>query len=102
MRILKSLWSNWRGLLAERESGTAIALFRICVGLTILAAVGRTVIAGLAPVVWLDAADGGLLPLLEQPWQVQALGGLSPAVMWFFVAANLLLALLMVLGLGGR
>lgn len=88
--------------LSVRETGTAIALFRIGVGLTILAAVGRTVVHGLAPAVWLDAADGGMLPLGEQPWLVEALGGLSPQTMWLVVGANLFLAALLTLGLGGR
>jgi len=94
--------SALQGMVRRRESGTALALFRIGVGLTILCSVGRTVLYGLAPAVWLDADDGGLLPLGEPPWQIELLGGLTPQTMWGLVGVTLFFALLVTLGLGGR
>ena len=102
VRFVRRIWTAWTALLSRRESGTAIALFRIALGTTVLASVGRTVVAGLAPAVWLDARDGGWLPLEDQSWLIEAMGGLSPATMWTLVGMNIGLALCVIVGFGGR
>lgn len=97
------LWSRWVALLERRETGEALALFRIAVGLTCLYTIGSVVAAGLVPVLWLDKAHGGYRAYGEHTWWlVDALGGPTPTVVWGLVAVALSSSCALVLGLFPR
>jgi len=98
----RGLWGRWAALLAEREAGTSVALFRIACGLCLLGSVGSVVVYGMVPVIWLSPADGGLGNSGEGSRLFQLLGGARPATVWAVVAATLFLGLLLALGGGGR
>ncbi len=100
--LRRGFWGRWAALLAERETGTSLALFRIGCGLCILYAIGSVVLAGMVPVIWLGPADGGLATEINGSRLFQWLGGVHPGTVWVVVAATLLLGLLLALGAGGR
>ena len=93
---------RWVEATDATESATAFALFRIAIGLVTLYTIGDVAARGLAPVLWVGAAHGGLLPLTEVPWLFHALGGATPAVTRGLVGAALVGAALVTLGVGGR
>jgi len=102
LRAIGRSWSRFVAWMGETEDATALALFRIGVGLCVIFTVGAMVERGLVEVLWIDEAFGGLRPLGRGPWLVAWLGGPTPGVVWSFVAVSLASAVLMVLGLGGR
>src|SRR5262245_23831974 len=97
-----SLWKHWTSLLRERERGTSLALFRIAVGLTVLATLGDIVLRGVAPAIWLDTAYGGYRTLGEPPWLFGLLGGVTPATLWGMIALAAASAFTLTLGLFAR
>ena len=96
----------WRVLverLAHREPGTPLALFRIAVGLVLGLSLLDLVLSGAAPLVLLDAADGGMVTLQPSNLQWRWLGlAHTPATVWSLLAGSLGLSVLLVVGLGGR
>jgi hypothetical protein len=94
-------WGRWVALLAEREAGTALALFRIACGLSLLYSVGSVALHGMVPVIWLPPGEG-FATTREGPWLFQQFGGLTPTTAWLTVTVTLLAGLLLVLGGGGR
>ena len=98
----RGLWGRWAALLAERETGTSLALFRIACGTCLLYAIGSVVLHGMVPVIWLGPADGGLGPGGEGPLLFRLLGGVHPGTLWVVVTATLALGALLALGVGGR
>src|SRR5262249_24139651 len=95
-------WARWVRFLDQREPATALALFRIACALGILGAVGSIVLHGLVPVIWYDAADGGLFNIAENPpWLFRLLGGVTPFLVWAVVITALVSGLLLFLGLLG-
>jgi hypothetical protein len=95
------LWARWVSLLAEREPGTSLALFRIACGLCLLGSVGSVAWHGLVPVLWLGPSDGGYTTP-STPWLFRHLGGVHPGTVWPVVAGTLLCGLALAAGLGGR
>jgi hypothetical protein len=95
-------WARWVRFLAHRETGEALALFRIACGLCVLGAVGSVVLDGLAPVLWLNRADGGYRDFPDPPWLFHLLGGLTPTTLQVVVAVALVCGLMLVAGLGAR
>jgi hypothetical protein len=95
-------WGRWVALLAEREAGTSLVLFRIGCGCTVLWSVGSVALSGMVPVLWLGPADGGFATAGDGAWPFRWLGGVTPATVWPAVAVTLLAGLLLVLGGGGR
>jgi hypothetical protein len=98
----RGLWSRWVALMAERENGTSLALFRAACGVSVLWSVGSVVLGGMVPVIWLGPADGGYGPVGEGPRLFQWLGGVTPTTVWGVVAVTLLAGLLLLIGGGGR
>lgn len=96
------LWSRWVLLLAEREPGTALALFRAACGVDVLWSVGSVVRHGMVPVVWMNPADGGYAPVGPGSWLFDLLGGVNPTTVWSVVGLALLSGVLLVAGFGGR
>lgn len=70
---MRSRWRQWCALLAERESGTAVALFRISIGICVVWMFGSVAAHGLVPVVWLNPADGGWRHV-NTPWLLEQFG----------------------------
>jgi len=99
--VIARAWQRWLALLDERETGESIALFRILLGLCVLALLGTARARGLVTVLWADAAHGGYTTL-HGHWLVRALGGPVPDVVGGLNAAGLLAGVCVVLGLGGR
>jgi vitamin K-dependent gamma-carboxylase-like protein len=102
VRPRRDLWSRWTALLNEWEPGTSLALFRIGCGLTVLATLATIVFHGLAPVLWLDFADGGYAKLGDPPWLFGLIGGVNPVAMWSMVAVAALSSLTLTIGFLGR
>jgi len=95
-------WGRWVALLAGREAGTSLALFRIACAGSLLWSVGSVVLQGVVPVIWLSPDDGGFATTREGPWLFRCLGGVTPTTVWLTVAGVLLAGLLLALGGGGR
>lgn len=102
MSGVAGLWRAWVALLSIRESGESLARFRIAIGLVVIYSIASVIAADLLPVMWVDAADGGLQTLREGHWLVGWLGGRTYATAVTLASAGLGLAALLVLGLGGR
>jgi hypothetical protein len=96
------MWSRWLGLLARREAGTSLALFRIACGLVVFSTILDPLLRGVLADVWLDQRDGGYRELATPPWLFRLLGGVHPATLWLVVACLLASSAALVLGLGGR
>lgn len=95
-------WTGWVDAIRARESATALALFRIGMGLGVLLTVGSPTWRGLVPVLWIDVANGGYRSLGHGPWLVAWLGGPTPAVVWGLVITALVAGAAMAVGVGGR
>jgi hypothetical protein len=107
------LWARWVALLAEREPGTSLALFRIALGLCVLYSIGIVVLDGMAESLWLSPPRG-FTTLGQRPVQYRVLEQLIPSLLpWFswndpavllrlVVGLTLTGGALMVVGLGGR
>lgn len=95
-------WQRWVTLLAHREPGDSLALFRIGCGLCVVGAVGAVVTAGAVPTLWFDAPHGGYLATLDAPWQFTFLGGATPFNVWIMVVLAMISGLCLALGVGGR
>lgn len=88
-------------LTNDRETGEALAAFRIGIGSVIVASLLAVIGPGMVDVIWVDAAHGGMRSLPATPL-VAALGGARPDVIWPLVWATLAGAACVTLGLGGR
>lgn len=95
-------WRSWVALLGRTEPGTALALFRGGVGLSVLHTLGTAASTGAMDLYWVDRAHGGYRSLGELPWLVSALGGATAPVVHGLVALSGIGAVLLVLGLGAR
>lgn len=97
------LWSRWVALLERRETGEALALFRVAVGLVCLYTVLTVVLDGLVPVLWLGVEHGGYRNFTGKTWWlVDALGGPQPATVWGLVAVALLASTALAVGWWSR
>ena len=94
-------WSRWVARIDRREPGTALALFRIFTGISLLLAVGSIYAADLVTLLWVDAAHGGYRSL-EGNWLIQALGGATPAVIGWLLALAVAGGVLLTLGILAR
>jgi len=97
-----SAWSRWVALLDTREDGRALAVVRVLVGLSIVAAMLEVVLPGTLPMIWLDLADGGYRPLGRGSWLVQKLGGPSPTVVYGLTAVTSLAGASLAAGVASR
>lgn len=95
-------WSRFVALLDTREDGRALAIVRILVGLSIVAALLEVVLPGALPLIWLDVTDGGYRPLGKGPWLIRQLGGPTPEVVWGLTALTLLAGGALAAGLYSR
>ncbi len=95
-------WGRWAALLAEREPGTSLALFRMACGGCVLWSIGSVVLYGMVPVLWLGPAAGGFATAGDGPALFRWLGGATPTTVWAVVIATLAAGLLLLIGAGGR
>lgn len=96
-----SWWNRWVDLTRRQESGTAIALFRMALGFSILLTLGSVVWTGTIEPLWLDRAHGGVRPLSGNGL-VALLGGATPEVVYPLLVIGFALATALTVGLGGR
>jgi hypothetical protein len=99
---MSACWRAWVALLAERERGTSLALFRIAVGAVVAGTLLATVLPGLVEVIWIDRRYGGMRDVGHGYWLLELLGGAQPAVVWPLVLAALGCSVALALGAGGR
>jgi hypothetical protein len=96
-------WRRLVGFLDRRETGEALAVYRVAVGLNVLWAMVSVWAPGLVEVLWLQPAAGGMRPLAaDSSWLVGALGGPSSAVVWPLVIGTTLASIGLILGIGSR
>lgn len=95
-------WRFWVDLVGRREPGTALAAFRVAVGLSVLFAVGSMVADDMVGVLWVDADHGGVWQLGPGNRLLRLLGGPTPRAVWTLVAVALASGALVAAGLLGR
>jgi hypothetical protein len=95
-------WSRLVALLDTREDARALAVVRILVGLSIVAAMLEVVLPGALPIIWLDVADGGYRPLGQGPWLIRHLGGPTPELVWGLTGLTTLAAAALAAGVFSR
>lgn len=96
-----SRWQRWCAFLAEREPGTAVALFRISIGVCVVWMFGSIAANGLGPVVWLNPADGGWRHV-NTPWLMEQFGGVTPSNVRVFTTLAIASGVMLAIGLFGR
>lgn len=97
------LWLRFVQMLAHREPATPLALFRFAVGLVIALSTLDLLLSGAAPLILMDAADGGLVTLRPTALQWRLLGlSHTPGTVWGLLGSTLGLSVCLVFGLGGR
>lgn len=96
-RALAALW----GWVARTEQGTALALFRIGLGLCVLNVVLPMLWTGVHTLLLVDVSDGGYRSI-KGDWLVGLLGGPTQAGVGRLGALTAAFGLLLTLGLGGR
>jgi hypothetical protein len=98
---MRSRWRQWCDFLAEREPGTAVALFRISIGICVVWMFGSIAANGLVPVVWLNPSDGGWRHV-NTPWLLEQLGGVTPANVRAFTILAIASGFMLAIGFFGR
>lgn len=102
MSARPNAWARWVGIWASREPGTALALFRIAIALVCLHTVVDAWHTGIETWVWVDRAEGGVAPVSDSHWLVQALGGRSLETTWTLMGLAVGGSVSVLLGLGHR
>lgn len=102
MSRLRRWWAAWVSLLDRRETGEALALFRVAVGVVVAWVVLSQIVTGIGEIVWVDRAHGGYRALGGGPTLVRWLGGPTPGVIRALMAVTASSAIALTLGLGGR
>ena len=99
---MKTLWGGWLELLSRKETGEALALFRIAMGFVLIYALMAPLVAGAVPVIWLPVEHGGYLKLQHVSWMMEWLGGATPERVYGAIGIGLLAGLALVLGVWSR
>jgi hypothetical protein len=95
-------WARWVDMLATREPGTVLALFRIALGLVCLHTVIDAWHSGVDAWVWVDRTEGGVIKVGKGHWLIQQLGGASMETTRALMGLALAGSVSVVLGLGHR
>lgn len=95
-------WGRWVDLLATREPGTALALFRIALGLVCLHTVADVWHSGVDAWIWVDRVDGGVIKIGKGHWLIGLLGGAGAETTHALMAMAVAGGVSVVLGLGHR
>jgi len=99
---MKSLWGGWLDLLKREETGEALALWRICMGLVLIFSLLLPLRAGAISVIWLPIEHGGYLELEHSSWMMELLGGPTPGRVYGTLVIGLLAAVALVVGVWSR
>lgn len=99
--MIGRVWRRLCVLASRRERGTALALFRIGIGLTVFITLASIVARGLVDVLFVDQSAGGWFAL-KTPWPVRLLGGPSSTATWILISTTLVASAATSLGAGGR
>ena len=91
-------WAWWLSVLARRETGEPLALFRILSGAAVVYSVLSVATAGIVDLIWID---GGYRPLTGN-WLVQFLGGATPGVVWSIITVTAVAGAALAAGVAGR
>ena len=94
-------WRAWVGLIATREPGTTLALFRIAVGLLLTWSWVEPWASGVVPMIWIGDEWGGVRAL-GHSWLFDLLGGASPTAVYSVIGLTALSGLALTLGLFSR
>jgi len=92
---------RWAQRLLTREPGTALAIFRFGVGLSLAVALGTVLLHGDVRPLWFPPAHGGYTPH-GTGWLFSHLGGAGPSQVVAVFVAVLVAGLCLMVGLGGR
>ena len=95
-------WERWVSFWSHTEDGTALAGFRIGIGLALLYTFGMPYWDGAIEAIWVDEQYGGMRSFRKLPWLIDELGGASPEVMSGMVYAALLSAGCLIIGIVPR
>jgi hypothetical protein len=98
---MRSWWRFWVTLFSHQEEGTALALFRLCLGLSTLFSLLSIAGAGLVEPLWTGRQYGGMRTV-NGNWLVVMLGGTTPGVIWSLWTVALVSAFAFTVGLGGK
>lgn len=96
------LWRRWAQALKTQETGTALALFRIGIGLSTLWLLLIMAPHDRIPFLWLDRDYGGYRDNPTGSWLVELLGGATPPVVWGLYGMATIAAAALTLGIGSR
>ncbi len=99
---LRGAWAFWVDTLATREAATALALFRVSIGLLVVHTFGSIVWHDVAGPLWSNINDGGIRDLRASNWLVSTLGGPTPDVVCGLIATTIGAGVLLAAGLGSR
>jgi hypothetical protein len=99
---MMAVWSAWVRITSTRERATALAVFRVCVGVVVVATLASIVYADLVGFFWIDGVHGGALSLGNGNWLLSRIGGPTHGVVWAIVITGLVSGALVAIGLGGR
>lgn len=94
--------NRWLGVIARRETGESLALFRVACGACTFTWLLSTVLHGIVSDIWLPTRYGGYREFDSLPWQFELLGGLTPTTLWFVLGICLTTSVAVVIGFGGR
>ncbi len=99
---MRGLWSRWVARLAHQEPATGLALFRMVMGVILLVDFVLPMAIGVDSWVFATPEEGGILPLSDESWLVQALGGPSLQTSRALCAVGAVGSVALILGVGHR
>ena len=102
MHRIKSSWLSWVQFWSQKEHGTALAIFRIAMGLTLIYTFNQPLQDGIYQIIWVDKTFGGLRDLNPAPWLIELLGGATPDAIWRFICLGFLCGVALLLGIFPR
>ncbi len=98
----RGLWTRIADRIGHKEPATALALFRIAVGVALLYTLVPMVLDDVVRVLWMDRPYGGFRVLNPDNWLVDLLGGPTDAAVTILVGLGILCGLLLIIGFGSR
>lgn len=99
---MKRAFDFWVQLTSEEESALGLAMFRIAIGLLLIATLASAVWSGCVDAMWIDSKVGGAVTLGSGSWLTAALGGPTPTVIYALLVCAMLGGVLVAAGALGR
>lgn len=94
-----SMWQRWVSFWSAKESGLALAGFRIGIGFALMYTFGAPLYDGAIEAIWIDKEYGGMREFKYSPWLISLLGGASPQVIYGLVTTALVASVCLMLGI---